>query len=1716
MDPDSTQSWHKRLRQNLKWPIPGRLRAFLATPIPTKAALLQIIAGGVLMVVLVVVVSSKYANPFRSENRDSSRSSSRHQIANAPTGFSKLNLDPMVSFFQLTPEGETSYGIGAKQVFTLASASEMSLDELRPLVTSSVPLSVTQTDSKRFQLQPIRSLQPGEELNIGFETKGKSIGGTALDRDFSWAYQALPALEILQTLPADKSVGVPLEAGIEIVFNQDQLGNATDFVSIDPPVKYRLEPVADTLRIIPQTPLEPRTNYTVTIKPGFRSAGNQNPLATGKTFVFQTKEQPIYEASPFLEITKDWVEVSPRDKPMVRIESKYIDDKPIKMKLFRVDSVDEFVESRKAIDEAQSQWWRYYQQDHLVDTSKYHLQSTAEVTIQEYHTDSLSTEYVEFPEALTPGLYLAQLEYDKLVAQAWIQSSFLTGHVSVGRKDTLVWLNATDQEQPVHLASVRLVGSGFSATTNQEGVASFATPTELFSDTSYLHARTGDDRSLLLRVASLDNFTPPTEVSTNDYWSYLYHERISYKPGDMVKFWGVIRHRETGQVPEGVVVSLGNYQNDLHKVTVSPRPDGSFVGQLQVTEDMANNYFYLKLSLQEKVLERSSIQVSRFIKPELKIEVEANKKAIQAGESVKFRARVTFFDGTAAGNIPIKVNAYSGRGNQADTTLRSDASGWVEYLHQTKTLESGSNGFRDLHTLEFSPQESTGSHSQAAASVWVFQHDLLAEAKSTQQSNQASLQFTLNYLDLDSYNQGKAETEKGLAANAIPIELQITRSWYTSVPLEPYYDPIEKITRTRVRYQRQEESLPNVTIHTNQSGQALHQFEMQPGSLYRIKGHIKDKQGRVQTLDRYFSYQSHTDSFYYRSNQDTIDLKLKVNSEDNVFGVGETVKLAILKDGQPFTPESKTKILYNLAKEGRQQYQLTNSPQLEFGFGREHAPNVSVSALVFDGTSYHPVRNSCQSNWTCDEMYYYSEHLRDYSGMQLFYDKTQSELTVKIESSATKYKPGDVAEVTVSVHKQSNPVAGASVNLVLLDETMVEMHDAIEPTPLNSLYQTTGHDVFFVYSSHARIRPQSPGAEGGGGGGGGLRDLFLDTAFFGTAVTDEAGNAKISIQLPDNITTWVAYAQAVTSEIDAGNETGSVVVTQPFFATSSFPVSILSSDQTETELRSFGEGLQSGASVEYRILVNDQAVTNPLTLEATKPGHIILPSLKPGQHVVETQAVSGEFQDRLALPLEVLESRHNIELSEYHSLVKDQLLQGIKVIVDPTKQMTLHFSDTGKGLFYHRLRQMCQKSSNRVEMLISKNRATPILKEYFDDTSCRDSGTTMKTFQQTNGGISQVKWGEANLETTVWALASGEAEALDLELVKKYLEANRKQSRIKDQIFLSWGWTLLGDSRVTNLQRLVSKATSFEDKVLLGIALADTGNTELAADIYWKLLSQYGYKKDDQVRIQAGETADAYILDSALTVLLSSYFEGKYGPMLYTYIRENRNQLQSHVIDAAEIVYIEQILSKLPDVDTSISITAPGISETVTLSKGASKKVSLPGTSASSFVVKVVDGAADVIAEYGVRPVDVASIPTKESINIKREVRNVSRPNQPVRVGDIVKVSMALDLKDEAPTESYMVKEFLPSGLTYIDNPKIHDQSMTDYWTVRDQQFLEYWFYNSDWWKQSGRKNIQYLAKASYAGNYTWEPAVLQSQTRLEYIGVTATPPQLTIERNPQ
>ncbi len=271
------------------------------------------------------------------------------------------------------------------------------------------------------------------------------------------------------------------------------------------------------------------------------------------------------------------------------------------------------------------------------------------------------------------------------------------------------------------------------------------------------------------------------------------------------------------------------------------------------------------------------------------------------------------------------------------------------------------------------------------------------------------------------------------------------------------------------------------------------------------------------------------------NNNDRIDLK----ADKQAYKVGETVKLLVP------SPFSGTVNALVTVERGRflssQVVQLkSNSDILDIPVEAAYAPNAFVSVLIVKGV---------------DESNNIPAFKLGYVGIQV--DPGEFKLNVEIEPDKTVYAPRDTVTYDIRVTDAAGNPVQAELSLALVDKAVLSLADPNSPPIVDAFYGVRGLGIRTADSLSVnvdRVTAKIAAEYGKGGGGGGLasameglfvRQNFKDTAYWeGVVDTDAQGNARVQVTLPDNLTTWVMDARAVTADTKVGQAANEILSTK--------------------------------------------------------------------------------------------------------------------------------------------------------------------------------------------------------------------------------------------------------------------------------------------------------------------------------------------------------------------------------------------------------------------------------------------------------------------------------------------------------------------------------------------------------------------------------------------
>jgi uncharacterized protein YfaS (alpha-2-macroglobulin family) len=269
-----------------------------------------------------------------------------------------------------------------------------------------------------------------------------------------------------------------------------------------------------------------------------------------------------------------------------------------------------------------------------------------------------------------------------------------------------------------------------------------------------------------------------------------------------------------------------------------------------------------------------------------------------------------------------------------------------------------------------------------------------------------------------------------------------------------------------------------------------------------------------------------------QENNDRIELVTDKKS----YKPGDTARLLI---PSPF--QGQVKALLTVERGHIHSHRLlmlrSNSEQVEIPILSEYAPNAYVSVVIVKGMDRTNPVPSYRVGY-----------------VNLDISTEEKELTIQIiPDKTTSYQPASKATFDLRAMDHQGRGVEAELSLQLVDLAVLALTDETQGALLDHFYRKRGLGVrtgatLAISVDRYRQQAQPPAGKGGAGGledSDVIRKRFLDTAYWNAEVrTDTQGEARVTVNLPDNLTTWRATAKAITGDTLVGDSIADIVTSK--------------------------------------------------------------------------------------------------------------------------------------------------------------------------------------------------------------------------------------------------------------------------------------------------------------------------------------------------------------------------------------------------------------------------------------------------------------------------------------------------------------------------------------------------------------------------------------------
>ena len=1467
----------------------------------------------------------------------------------------------------------------------------------------------------------------------------------------TWIFQTAVPFAVVSSIPGNYAYRVPISSGLEFKFTHSDLDMASieESFTIRPKVDGKWEQHKETAVFVPKAPLDYNEEYTVTLS-GDAGQLCGTKLGEDYSFTFTTESEPVSDTQQqglfWLYADNRYCEVPASVAPSIGFNLSYYKN-----------TDQDFKATLKAevfpLDEGASVSW-------LIGDM-----TTRELT-EELSKPIMSFEYIDesgnrwldipltLPEPLPNGFYLVRLSGEGDYAQTVVQSTDMAAYIFSDAKQRYgLWPNDLMSGAPVSGASLSLDGAEAVAVTDSDGLALL--PADKKKEYIKAVAPSGETAYYPVR-----NYGPVE----NKYHVLMETERPLYQPEDTVYIWGAVKPYGGFEAPSELMVELhrGSYRSTPLLTQKVNAEEGVFGTEMELP-CLSTGYYTLFLKDGDELLGSTYFSVEEYVKPDYKLTLTADKKAIFLGESINYTATAAFFEGTGLPELDLDIYD-SGYSDFAGFSMngKTDKNGVFSFA-MTPEYTRPDQGSRTFNMAARATLPETGNITSTTYTT-VLLNDISVRLSSEYENGVSTVTVHSDALTTDKVNSGESWSYiKGPdAGRRLYGRLKFVR--YMKEQTGTGYNYILKRSYPIYHYYTVEEPVSEFTLVTDSEGDASYSFTPTDteGGYYRVQFSCIDGMGRtysasgtVRTSENYWHW--------YSSYSNT-----RFVADKESYNIGDTARLRVINCGEPV----EGRFLFIRDYNGITDMQVSGG---EYETEFDAAPNIFISCVEFEpGDGYTTVY-----------------------GDKLSYDQENSRINIEAEFDKEKYIPGEKCEVRIKTTDKYGAPVSASISMGVVDEALFALRNQ-NVDMLYEYFAGFGRCVTAVYTSHryasrsnVAYAPESAwGAAGGSAGYGdksapaALRVDFRDTAAFITAKTDENGEAALTFDLPDNTTTWRATFMAV-NDTGAGDAQLPIVVTIPAFLSWNINETFIVGDVPMIGLSLYGSELRGDETVTFTA-DDGNTVTKAQGRPFERVNLQLSPMDAPGERTVTVSAdIDGRTVDMVQDTVTVIDT-YNRTIQE---TIYDSPFDAIQS--DGVGNVRIAFTDKNRASLLGGIYRMMGWAGDRIDQKTANYRAAELLNTYFA-AELSIPEINWLSYQGPDGGIRLLPYGSSDPEITV-RLTPYIKDHVDKALLVSYL---RKHKTRPGALYA------LASLREPVLDEL-STAASAENlspvqRLYAVLALCELGDCETARQAYSyiePLYEDFGEMR----RVLTGEDNDDILEATSLAAVAALYLGRSDAEKLYRYSTTNRT---SDILTNIEtMAYIDAAIQTLPEEKGSVTYELYGQSYTKEFHGRECCSLEVPAAKLSNFrVVSASDSVKMVSAAE--RKIDVAKL-SNPHVSIERSYfkDGSAEPSTVFTENEIVVVRLTVKFSDQALEGGYVINDYLPSGLELL---KGDGRYRSDYYCSGSGQRvrLSCRFYDNKADIYNNR-TFTYYARVVNPGEFTADNATIQSSRSPEILAAT-------------
>ncbi len=996
---------------------------------------------------------------------------------------------------------------------------------------ANVPGKMTWSDDyKEAEFQPDSLLSRAASYAAVLPSEASSAGGTALGVDTRFNFETTGEFQFLGT-PSGQSYTTSIYEGATLYFNNPiDLETVEENISFIPEIGDFWPSTGGSGNVLNlYGSYEPLTTYTLVMKESLADSwGSQ--LDTNRSIQFTTQA-----LSPNLTVTQgNNILYLTGTENAIPVQGTNLYQLSINQGRIPLEDIPLFFGSGlyQTLDDyypADVQYW------------------TQVVNVPGDDTYTINLPVNPQGTALAPGLYRYQiysqeLPYNPSPYLLAVSDIHLT--MKTSPENLLIWALDLRSGEPVPEAEISVYDQNgealFSGTTDQDGIfqADFPAPVNLYDQVFY--AISGEPGTEDFGITASNwafstepyNFGLRTEYGAPQPTAYIYTDRPIYRPGQTVNYRLVLRDPQQGgyALPQEDSISLSIFQSgkEEQQVDLTLSEYGTASGSLELSSYAQPGYYRL-----ETDYGMTLFQVAEYRKPEIDLSVSLVQEESLVGEDWQGSVEARYyFDAPADGvDLSWRMRAAPTSFSLPGYQVGEIRNNWFSYgdLYSMNSYGVGVDG-GEAQTDQNGRWEGDGKLTNLDLNdreVSLPAKFILSVTAQDESGFQVSNQAEMLVHPSDFYIGVHPSTWIAEADQTVDFDLLVVDWDREPDGVHSLQAEFKKVTWNyqvgeigQMEYTREEELISRQTVTTDQNGEAAFNFKPDQPGTYQLDVFGDGARTEV-TL---WVGGPGTTSWPELTNQ-----KVKLTADQPSYLPGDTAEIFI---PNPFPAEAQALITLERNKVIRHETMTISGSGtlLQVDLDEGDAPNVYLSATLISADPEGEVG-----------------FRQGY--INLLVDPGEKILNVEILGEPKRLGPGEEVQFTIRVTDQAGVPQQGEFSLAVVDKAVLALADPFSPDIVEAFYdiQPLSVRMGFPLGMHAGLSVFVAGGMGGGGADvdSTVRDQFEDTGYWqADVVTDENGEAIITVQLPDNLTTWQADTRGVTKDSLVGQADTEVVTTK--------------------------------------------------------------------------------------------------------------------------------------------------------------------------------------------------------------------------------------------------------------------------------------------------------------------------------------------------------------------------------------------------------------------------------------------------------------------------------------------------------------------------------------------------------------------------------------------